>query len=324
MSEEELVGYCLGALDDGEAKRVEATLADPVEGERLRRDLEVIRRAIAPLAADRGPHAPPVGLADRTIAFVYAQSAQEGAVIRPAPLAESEASWNGSSSRRWLDRVIIAASALAASILLMPLMLDGISDARDRRAQRNLQSLARSLQGYAESHRSYPTPPGEGPLSRAGLYAPTLVSEHRLVADDGIVLSYDSALARRGTHRVPSLEELRAAINMPRFDEMIQTMGGDYGYTLGYRNAAKELQPIGNGRRRHHPILADAPDETGERSDNHPDGRHYVLFEDGHVERLSSDGIHLDDDHLYRNHDGEIRAGKDDEDAVIGDSHHQP
>jgi hypothetical protein len=30
------------------------------------------------------------------------------------------------------------------------------------------------------------------------------------------------------------------------------------------------------------------------------------------------------DDHLYRNHDGEHRAGKDVDDAVIGDSHHQP
>jgi hypothetical protein len=30
------------------------------------------------------------------------------------------------------------------------------------------------------------------------------------------------------------------------------------------------------------------------------------------------------DDHLYRNYNGESRAGRDLEDAVIGDSHHQP
>jgi NAD-dependent DNA ligase len=30
------------------------------------------------------------------------------------------------------------------------------------------------------------------------------------------------------------------------------------------------------------------------------------------------------DDHLFRNHDGHTAAGKDAEDAVIGDSHHQP
>jgi hypothetical protein len=83
------------------------------------------------------------------------------------------------------------------------------------------------------------------------------------------------------------------------------------------------LQPNRNLRRAHHPLLADAPDDSGERSDNHPDGTHFVLFEDGHVERRRSDDLH-DDDHLYRNHDGETRAGKDSEDAVIGDSHHQP
>jgi len=327
MSEEELVGYCLGALDEGEAKRVEDSLADPVAGSGMRQDLEVIRRAIRPLEADRGPYAPPAGLADRTIAFVYAQASEAApatVLIRPAPSAEHEPSWNGSSSRRMLDRVIMAASALAAAILLMPLLLDLVADARDRRVQRNLQTLADALHGYGEAHGTYPSPPGKGELSRAGLYAPTLVSDHRLVADDGTVISPDSALARRGNYRVPTLEEVEATVNTPRWAEMMKSMGGDYGYTLGYRDAAGILQPIGNGRRQHHPLLADAPDESGERSDNHPDGRHYVLFEDGHVERLPAEGIHRDDDHLYRNHDGEIRAGKDIEDAVIGDSHHKP
>jgi hypothetical protein len=122
---------------------------------------------------------------------------------------------------------------------------------------------------------------------------------------------------------VPSLDELRAVVGTRKFDDLVKTMGGDYGYTLGHRDAAGVLQPNRNLRRAHHPLLADAPDDSGERSDNHPDGTHFVLFEDGHVERRRSDDLH-DDDHLYRNHDGETRAGKDSEDAVIGDSHHQP
>jgi hypothetical protein len=36
------------------------------------------------------------------------------------------------------------------------------------------------------------------------------------------------------------------------------------------------------------------------------------------------DAIHIDNDHLYRNHEGKVAAGVDPEDAVIGDSHHQP
>jgi hypothetical protein len=244
-------------------------------------------------------------------------------MTRPAAPMRDDAEWQGASGRQWLDRMIIAASALAACVLVAPLLLESIADARARRAQRNLQSLAGSLQGYAGAHRQYPSPPGEGPLSRAGLYAPTLVSEHRLVADDGTVLVPDSALSKPGNFRIPSMDELRAAIGTPQFEELVRSMGGDYGYTLGHRDASGELLPIVDQHRRHHPLMADSPNESGERSDNHPEGVHFILFEDGHVERAQADALHRDD-HLYRNHDGEHRAGKDVDDAVIGDSHHQP
>jgi len=328
MREDELVGYCLGALDDVEMRRVETALADPVQGPPLRRNIESIRRAFVPLETDRGPLPAPPGLAGRTLAFVSAQTAAPVAVVRPAPKppvhrAGDEAAWQGSSARRWVDRAILAASALAACVLIVPMLLESIADARARRTQRNLQTLAGSLHGYGGSHRTLPTPPGEGPLSRAGLYAPTLVSEHRLVADDGTVLVPDSEHARRGRHRVPTLEELRQAVGTPAFEELVRSMGGDFGYTLGHRDDSGALQPILDRRRRHHPLMADAPDESGERSSNHPEGMHFILFEDGHVERVSADSLHHDD-HLYRNESGEIRAAKDPEDAVIGDSHHQP
>jgi hypothetical protein len=333
--EQELIGYCLGALDEGETRQIEAVLGDSADGQALRHDLELMRRALRPLEWDRTPAAAPPGLARRTLAFVAAQQqagqnaspkptpASQPTVFRPEAAAD-EGGWQGTSARRWIDRVMIAATALAACILVAPLLLESIADARARRAQRNMQRLAGSLQGYAESKGMYPSPPGEGPLSRAGLYAPTLVSDHRLVADDGTVLVPDSQLSQRGDFRVPSLEELRAAVGTPRFEELVQSMGGDYGYTLGHRDAAGKLQPNKNLRRAHHPLLADAPDESGERSDNHPDGIHHIMFEDGHVATLLPDALHQDGDHLFRNHDGEFRAGKDPEDAVIGDSHHQP
>jgi hypothetical protein len=101
-------------------------------------------------------------------------------------------------------------------------------------------------------------------------------------------------------------------------------MGGDFGYTLGHRDADGRLAPNRDLRRSHHPLVADAPASCCEKSDNHPDGFHYILFEDGHFQRLRADGIHRDSDHLYRNHKGEVAAGVDPDDAVIGDSHHQP
>jgi len=47
MREDELVGYCLGALEEGESQQVELALADPVRGPDLRRNLELIRKALA-------------------------------------------------------------------------------------------------------------------------------------------------------------------------------------------------------------------------------------------------------------------------------------
>ncbi len=328
MREDELVGYCLGALEEGESRQVELALADPVRGPDLRRNLDLIRKALLPLDRDRGPLAPPAGLAKRTVAFVASQAAPATVpmrpMTRPAVPTRDDAEWQGTSGRQWLDRMIIAASALAACVLVAPLLLESITDARARRAQRNLQSLAGSLQGYAGAHRQYPSPPGEGPLSRAGLYAPTLVSEHRLVADDGTVLAPDSELSRRGNFRIPSMDELRAAHGTPQFEELVRSMGGDYGYTMGHRDASGILQPILDQHRGHHPLMADAPNESGHRSDNHPEGFHHILFEDGRVEQVQADDLHREDDHLFRNHDGEHRAGKDVDDAVIGDSHHQP
>ena len=315
----DLVGYLMGALEESESRMVDAALADPREGAALQRDLERLRAAMRPLARDRAAVAPPPGLAQRTLAFVQANAASRPML---SPAAEPPATVGG--ARLWLDRMIIAATALAASVLVGPLLLDAITESRSRRAERNLQKLSTGLQGYAESHRFYPTPPDSGPLSRAGLYAPTLVSEHRLVADDGSVLVPGARRGQKKDFRVPTLDELRAAVGTPRFDELVREMGGDFGYTLGHRDASGRLIPNLNRRREHHPIMADAPDPCCEKSSNHPGGIHYVLFEDGHVERVFFDDLHDDGDHLYRNEDGETAAADDPEDAVIGDSHHQP
>jgi hypothetical protein len=318
---DQLVGYLFDALDEGEARSVEAALSDAAAGGSLRRDLEMLKKAFAPLAGDRETVAVPAGLADRTLAFVASQARAETVPMRPLSPAQDAV---GPRRAAWLDRMLLAASALAACILVVPLVADAISDSRARRVERRLQTLASSIHGYGESHRVYPTPPDGGPLSRAGLYAPTLVSDHRLVADDGTVLVPGSDLDRLGGHRIPTLEELQAAVGTPRFEELVRTMGGDFGYTLGYRGPDGRLQPNRALARSHHPLLADAPAPCGEKSDNHPDGFHYILFEGGHFRRVRADGIHIDDDHLYRNHEGDVAAGVDPDDAVIGDSHHQP
>lgn len=325
---EDLVGHLLGAIEPSESKAIEMALADPHRGPALRQDLDRLRLALEPLADDRDMLPPPAGLAGRTMRFIVEQqAAAQASAGRPLPmprgLTAEDAPPRGRGGRAWVDRAIIAASALAACVLVAPLLLDSIAQSRARRAERNLLKTSGALQGYADAHRVFPTPPSSGPLSRAGLYAPTLVSEQRLVADDGTLICPDTALSRSGTFRVPTLEELNAAVGTPRFEEMVRTMGGDYGYTLGHRDASGTLQPNRDRRRSHHPLMADAPNDGDERSSNHPDGIHHVLFEDGHVKRLAPGDLH-GDDHLFKNHDGNVAAGIDEEDAVIGDSEDQP
>jgi len=318
---DDLVGYLLNAIDQPEARRIETALADPDTGPALRRELDTLRRATRVLQPDREAFAPPPGLAVRTMAFVTSQAAS-GPLPTPrvfSPSVDQPAMRPGA----WLDRVLVAATALAACVLVAPLVLDAITDARARRVERSLQTTSAALQGYAESHRVFPTPPDSGPLSRAGLYAPTLVSEKRLVADDGTLLAPGTALDRQGSFRVPTLEELKAAVGTPRFDELVRTMGGDFGYTLGHRDAAGRLHPIRNRRRVHFPVMADAPDESREWCDNHACRTHHVLFEDGHVERRRPAALH-GVDHIYRNRRGEVAAGVDPEDAVIGESPDRP
>ncbi|MBT4157245.1 MAG: hypothetical protein HOD99_00300 [Planctomycetaceae bacterium] len=319
---QDLVGYLFDSLDEKERAEIDLARQNQDTSSEIEKELEAIQRAIEPLKYDDGFIDPPVGLAARTITAVKQSSVSKGPVLSPASDLGSII-----QPRIWLDRMILAAASIAAIVLLAPLLFEAMEDARATRAQQNLQKVAAALQGYADTHGMYPTPPDAGPLSRAGLYAPTLVSEHRIRPDDGLLVYPGSALNEKN-FQVPSREEIEAAVGTEGFEKLIGLMGGDYGYTLGYRDESGHLKPIRNQQRSHHPIMADAPDASGEQSSNHPDGAHHIVYEDGRVERIWVTNSTLDqlhkNDHLYLNNDGKIAAGKDMEDAVIGDSHHQP
>ena len=129
---EQLVGYLLHALEDEEVRTVEALLADPRQGESLRSDLNVLRKAVAPLARDGQPLRPPIGLAARTLAFVADQTSPATVPLRPlSPSADGPVP----ARRPWLDRALIAASALAACILVVPLVGEAIIESRARRVE---------------------------------------------------------------------------------------------------------------------------------------------------------------------------------------------
>ena len=134
----QLVGYLLGGLEDNEARELEAALSDAEQGDSLRRDLQLLRRAVRPLEWDRTAVPPQAGLASRTLAFVSAQTRPETIPLRTMSPAREGTVPTG---RGWLDRVLLAASALAACILVAPLIYEAIMDNRARRSERKLQRL---------------------------------------------------------------------------------------------------------------------------------------------------------------------------------------
>ena len=263
----DLIGYLLDSLEEDERLSIETARQDPEAAAMIDQQLGVLRRVIRPLEYERQPLAPPVGLADRTLAAVRRA---EGPV-----LSQNDEVVVPLRPRVWVDRFIMAAAAVAAVVLLGPLVFEAVQDARALRAERNLQRVGAALQGYADSKRVFPTPPNAGPLSRAGLFAPTLVSEQRIKPDDGLLVYPGSTLAREGGFRIPSREDVEAAVGTENFGRLVERMSGDYGYTLGHRDATGSLQPIRDLRRGHHPLMADAPDANGQRSGNHPDGAHF-------------------------------------------------
>jgi hypothetical protein len=106
---------------------------------------------------------------------------------------------------------------------------------------------------------------------------------------------------------------------------MQQTMGGDFGYNLGYVEDETLRRPR-NARRGRYVLVADAPSnlQPNRVSNNHRGRGQNVLYEDGHVQFLEQIPSPQLPDDPYHNREGWISAGLDREDAVIGASSDHP
>src|SRR5581483_11780414 len=150
----DLVGYLLGLLDPDDRVRTDSALRhDPT----LRGRLDRLRTALAPLESERAPDAPPVGLADRTLAFVAAHSDFAPVDDRPMParrtatLPTREPAFQPSRWRR--------ADALVAALILV--VLGGLgTSALGRLQQRhkvtvcqnNLRVIHQALNAYCDQN----------------------------------------------------------------------------------------------------------------------------------------------------------------------------
>jgi hypothetical protein len=317
---DQLIGYLLDALDPYERAALERKLA---KNTTLRRELAVLQRSLVGLDADRGHYDPPEGLAERTQEFV----AQESSRLSRLPCMTPDRTPSGARSR-WTvaDLVVSAGVLLAASLIFIPAVSQSRYSARVTGCQNNLRQLGVALSSYAEKNSGYfPNVPTKGPLAAAGIYANTLF-HNGFLDDPHLVICPASALADNArTFRVPTTDELQKA-EAPQLVELQHSMGGSYGYTLGYVSKGR-YHPTKNFGRATFALLADAPTcapKSNIVTDNHGGTGQNVLFEDGHVAHLTCRTSEGCGDDIFLNDQGEVSAGTHRDDAVIAPSPAKP
>ncbi len=360
-SQEDLLGYVLGALDAQEQRDVQQLIdADPELEEKL---LE-IRSSLGPLDFLDGANGPRPGLARRTsemVANVQKQldpdeltaagahpitdgliakatlqklamldgGSEERTTARKAGdqfgLSDSSRSERTLRPTSWSlsDMLVgVAAVAVLASVLL-PAISYSRFNSRINACQDNLRGLGSALLAFSSMNPKgeFPSIPDSPNLRVSGSYALQL-KEAGLIEDDRMVLCAGFANKFDRAFRIPVREQIQNASGC-QLDHFKRIMGGNFGYSLGYVECNQYHCPSNRGRA-HFVLLADMPSQNldGRRSANHGGRGQNCLFEDGHIEFVS--GFAYGEDPIFVNDIGVVDAGLHCDDSVIAPSHVAP
>lgn len=329
---ENLVGYLLDALDPEEKREVERCLREqPDAGTQL----ELLRKALEPLALDRDMVEPPAGLCERTLARAEAQRtpAVVGASSRSAALRLLRVEPTARSNWWRRSDVLVAACLILCVTILIP---PGLTYLRYRAdiatCQNNLHDFYQALSGYSDRHQGvFPDVTAvKAPDKVAGLVVPVLRDEmgggsgYRELTVTCPGPGEPSFRRLRG----PSMRDLQ---NMdPReFERYATELLGNYSYSLGYRDADNVYRMHRNGQAGPMPIMGDRPPLhvfAGDRSNspNHWGKGQNVLYSDGTVRFVTNRNVGVNLDDIYTNVNGEVAAGRHPSDAVLGESKAKP
>jgi hypothetical protein len=323
--EQQLLGYLLGALDDGEREAVE----DEIQRDsQLRDQLVRLRRRLEPLRLAQVEFDPPTGLAKRACQLVTAYAgthSEQAAIPLPVPSAVTEAAppaglWGTGRPWSWPDFAVVTGIVLSAVILVFPAIQTSRFKAQLLACQDHLRQLGQSLTDYSAGHRGFfPQLPQPGTVAAAGIYAPVLLRDGFL-DDKRWVLCPSSPLADDPQFRVPTVDELQTAAGQDLV-RLRSVMGGSYGYSLGYMEDGR-YHPTRNLGRSHFALMADAPSSSlpGYQSLNHGGRGQNVLFEDGHILFLATPKTAGEGDDFFVNDSGVVAPGTHRNDSVIGTS----
>lgn len=358
-SQEDLLGYVLGALDAQEQREVQQLIdADP----ELEEQLLELKASLMPLDFLEGAKGPRPGLARRTSEMVAGyqkqleqeklarqqreqeQSANQSAhpitdkvfadamnELEPQPKKEVDLAFSESFRERsslhlssWsLSDMLVGFAAVAVlAAVLLPAVSYSRFNSRIVACQSNLRSLGTALLTFSNTNQmgEFPQIPSDGNLAVSGSYAP-LLKDAGLIADDSEVL----CMGRYETEKafqIPSCEQVNAASG-EKLEHFKRVMGGDYGYSFGYIEDGRYRCPNNRGRA-DFVLLSDMPSQSleGRRSANHGGYGQNCLFEDGHIEFVR--GHAYGEDLIYVNDQGIVAPGVDPSDSVIAPSHLAP
>jgi hypothetical protein len=327
--DENLVGYLLNSLDPDTHRQVESHLrADP----EAQRRLDLLRRALEPLAADAEEEEAPPGLWVRTLGHLAhdqcrrraAAAAPAGRALPRAPRPVGEA-----DSRSWWRRadVLVAAVVLFAIFTMAVSVLPSLWHRHQVLAcQDNLRLLGQALSTYSVHHNhDFPKVEAEPPRNVAGIFVPILRESG--VMPETVTLCCPGGGSDRPAPcpTLAELEELRRS-RPEAFQTAVRRLAGCYAYTLGYGPAPGDHHGLRDDDSGDLPILADRPPDLLDgrlgagNSPNHTGVGQNVLYIDGHVRFSTTRTAGVKGDDIFVNQRGDVAAGRDLLDSVLGAS----
>jgi prepilin-type processing-associated H-X9-DG protein len=272
VSDEDLLGFALGALEPAEHERVAAALrVNPI----LRQRLADIQAALSPLDEIlEEDHSPPPDLLEKTLARLESEAVEfentlQGDKVRlpeerhwASSLSASAFSGSEGSLKsgfRFWDSLALSACVLVVASLLFPAIINGRSMARQMECSQHLSSLATWLTEYAslQSDGRIPEVPTRGYRSFAGIYAIQLndcqlLEDRRAVWCPSVASFVDSPAPD-----LPSDTQLMSA-SPQEWLTIREWVGGNYAYNLGVLDRRRVRAPRYMGRT-HFAWLGDAP-----------------------------------------------------------------
>jgi hypothetical protein len=317
---EQLLGHLLGALDEDEQATLDTLLQSDPE---FRKELVLLRKRLEPLAALRVNYDSPPGLAERTCRFVAAHLASPATALSKR-LSPEVVPPTRIGRMTKLDMVMSAIVLTAASLLIFPAVANSRFSARRAACQDNLRELGSALTQYSQTNGGYfPAVPSQGKLATAGIYAPVLL-QNKLITDVSRVVCPDSSLAgQRNSFHIPTYSELELAPSA-KIAGLRPTLGGSYGYNLGYTRDGS-YYPTKNLYRDNFAVMSDSPsDRLDHQSQNHGGWGQNVLFENNSVKFVTRSRPEGSNDDIFTNDAGQVAAGLQQNDSVIGASQTAP